>query len=166
MSEITQKPATAVDFETVESPLLKRTIAAIAFAILIIFALVETVPFVLTIANSFKCLPATRQAPEAFIPSQLSFGECTSPEGIPYSIEEVADGLTFQPTLEGYEGILDFEFERWFANSIIYSVSITVLRVFLDSLAGYALARLKFPGQRLMFFVILGTMMIPGIVLL
>ena len=46
--------------------------AAIIF--LILFALIETVPFVLTIANSFKCLPATRQASEAFIPGRSTAG--------------------------------------------------------------------------------------------
>ncbi|MCI0710872.1 MAG: carbohydrate ABC transporter permease [Chloroflexi bacterium] len=145
--------------------LLRRLLSAVAIMILVIFALIETVPFVLTIANSFKCLPATRQASEAFIPSS-SFGDCTTDQGIPLSIDEVANGLTFQPTLEGYEGILEFEFERWFFNSIVYSVAITALRVMLDSLAGYALARMDFPGRRIMFFIILGTMMIPGIVLL
>jgi multiple sugar transport system permease protein len=33
-------------------------------------------------------------------------------------------------------------------------------------MAGYSLARLKFPGNRVVFFIILGTMMIPGIVLI
>lgn len=145
--------------------LLRRLLSVVAIGILVIFALVETVPFVLTVANSFKCLPATRQASEAFIPSG-TFSDCTTDQGIPLSIDEVADGLTFKPTLEGYEGILEFEFERWFFNSVVYSVAITALRVMLDSLAGYALARMDFPGRRMMFFIILGTMMIPGIVLL
>ncbi len=156
-------PTTA---DSARSKALRRILTIMAYSILIMFALVETVPFVLTIANSFKCFPATRQASEAFVPDSIGFGECASAEGIPYSVDQVASGLTFQPTLEGYEGILEFAFERWFLNSIIYAVSITFLRVVLDSLAGYALARLDFPAKRLMFFVILGTMMIPGIVLL
>jgi multiple sugar transport system permease protein len=61
---------------------------------------------------------------------------------------------------------LEYDFGRWFWNSIIYAVSITVLRVLFDSLAGYALARLKFAGKRVMFYIILSTLMIPGIVLL
>jgi len=43
---------------------------------------------------------------------------------------------------------------------------VTLLKLVFDSMAGYALARLSFPGNRLMFFIILGTMMIPGVVLI
>jgi multiple sugar transport system permease protein len=38
--------------------------------------------------------------------------------------------------------------------------------VLFASMAGYALARIKFPGSNAVFLAILGTMMIPGIVLL
>lgn len=144
---------------------LRRMLMVISLGVLILFALIETVPFVLTIANSFKCLPATRQASEAFIPVG-GFESCQTAEGIPRPIDEVASGLTFQPTLEGYQGILGFEFERWFFNTVVYALGITLLRVVLDSLAGYALARMHFPGRRVMFFMVLGTLMIPAIVLL
>ncbi|PJF23309.1 MAG: ABC transporter permease [Phototrophicales bacterium] len=148
-----------------ENTVIKRSLMGTGVGILILFALIETVPFVLTIANSFKCLPATREASEALIPSG-SFTDCKNTEGVNLALDQVADGLTFRPTLQGYERILEFDYGTWFRNSIIYSVWITVLRVVLDSLAGYALARMSFPGKRTMFFVILGTMMIPGIVLL
>jgi multiple sugar transport system permease protein len=46
------------------------------------------------------------------------------------------------------------------------STCITLLRVFLDSLAGYALARLRFPGRRAVFVLVLATMSVPGVVLL
>jgi len=48
----------------------------------------------------------------------------------------------------------------------VFSIAITIARLAFDSLAGYALARLRFPGNRLIFFTILGTMMVPAIVLL
>lgn len=43
---------------------------------------------------------------------------------------------------------------------------VTIGRICLASMAGYALARLDFPGRRLIFAVILGVMMVPGVVLL
>ena len=43
---------------------------------------------------------------------------------------------------------------------------VTVGRVFLDSLAGYALARLRFPGRGVLFTAILAVMAVPGVVLL
>ncbi len=144
---------------------VRSALAVLGFAFLILFALIETVPFVLTVANSFKCLPATREASEAFIPVPPFWVDCRV-NGVALPAAATTAGFTFNPTLEGYQQILRYDFGRWFGNSVIYSVSITILRVLFDSLAGYALARLKFPGKRLMFFIILGTLMIPGIVLL
>lgn len=144
---------------------LQKGIAGFGFFILILFALIETVPFVMTISNSFKCLPATRQVSEAFIPIS-SFIDCQDSTGSQLSADATTSGLAFNPTLEGYQEILKFQFPRWFGNSIIYATAITVLRLIFDSLAGYALARLSFPGKRISFFVILGTMMIPAVVLL
>ena len=144
---------------------VRSALAVLGFAFLILFALIETVPFVLTVANSFKCLPATREASEAFIPVPPFWVDCRV-DGVALPAAATTAGFTFNPTLEGYQQILRYDFGRWFGNSVIYSVSITILRVLFDSLAGYALARLKFPGKRVMFFIILSTLMIPGIVLL
>lgn len=50
---------------------------------------------------------------------------------------------------------------RYYLNSIIVTViSVTVI-LFLASMAGYALSHLRFLGSRVVFLVILGTMMIP-----
>lgn len=144
---------------------LKTLLSTLGVLFLIIFALVETVPFVLTIANSFKCLPATREASEAFIPVP-PFGIDCRVDGVALTAEDTTEGLTFNATLEGYQRVLEYDFGTWFRNSIIYSVAITVLRVLFDSLAGYALARLNFAGKRVMFYIILSTLMIPGVVLL
>lgn len=143
----------------------RSVLSVVGISFLVLFALIETVPFVLTIANSFKCLPATRDVSEAFIPVPPLFIDCRA-DGIALSAEETTEGLTFNPTLEGYEQVLEYDYGTWFRNSIIYSLLITVLRLAFDSLAGYALARIRFPGKRATFFLILGTMMIPGVVLL
>jgi len=143
----------------------RRVLSAFGIGLLILFALIETVPFVMTISNSFKCLPATRQVPEAFVPIS-GFIDCQNDEGSQLAATATTDGLAFNPTLEGYEEIMQFQFPRWFLNSVIYATAVTLLRLILDSLAGYALARMNFPGKRMSFFVILGTMMIPAVVLL
>jgi multiple sugar transport system permease protein len=51
-------------------------------------------------------------------------------------------------------------------NSVIVTLSVTFLRVFLDSLAGYALARLRFRGRAAAFATIVAVMAVPGVVLL
>lgn len=145
----------------------RRVLTIAGVVVLIVFALIEIVPFLLTVANSFKCLPAVQVAPQSLIPTPPFGIACVSESGSPLPASETATSLTFHPTLDGYREILvDNDLGRWFVNSIIFSVAVTLARLVFDSLAGYALARLKFPGNRVMFFVMLGTMMIPGIVLL
>jgi len=46
-------------------------------------------------------------------------------------------------------------------NTIIFAGSVTVISVFFDSLAGYAFARMRFKGRKVLFSIILMTMMIP-----
>lgn len=52
-------------------------------------------------------------------------------------------------------------FARYFLNSMIVSVSSVAINVFVSCLAGYALARLQFPGRQGIFIAILATIMIP-----
>ncbi len=153
--------------QTGASRMARQVLTIVGIVVLIIFALIEIVPFLLTVANSFKCLPAVQVAPQALIPTPPFGISCVSESGSPLPASEVTSSLTFHPTLDGYREILvDNNLGRWFLNSVIFSVAVTLARLAFDSLAGYALARIKFPGNRLMFFVMLGTMMIPGIVLL
>ncbi|MDQ0338664.1 multiple sugar transport system permease protein [Caldalkalibacillus uzonensis] len=53
-----------------------------------------------------------------------------------------------------------------FKNSLIISVSVTILNVILNAMVAYALAKLHFPGRDIIFKVVLGSMMIPAILLL
>ncbi len=57
-------------------------------------------------------------------------------------------------------------FPQWLINSVFLAGTHVVLQLFLCSLAAYAFARLKFPGQKLVLTVIVATLMIPGVVLL
>jgi multiple sugar transport system permease protein len=71
------------------------------------------------------------------------------------------------PTLDGLRG-LDSDiilFWRWLLNSVIVTVFVVFGRVFLSALAGYSLARIRFPGYRLVFALILAVMMVPPIIL-
>ena len=55
----------------------------------------------------------------------------------------------------------DSPFAQWLANSTIVSVTCVVSNLVLCSLAGYAFARLRFPGHRIVFVAILATLMVP-----
>jgi multiple sugar transport system permease protein len=55
---------------------------------------------------------------------------------------------------------------RWLFNSLFVSTCVTVLVLAVDSMAAYALSRLDLPGGRLVFALIIGTLMVPGQILL
>lgn len=111
----------------------------LGYSLLTGFALMFVLPFALAIAASFKSRPEARADPLGLIPEE--------------------------PTLRAYEIMGQFAVPRWAFVSIVVTVSVTLGRLFLDSLAGYALARLDFPGRRVVFAVIVATLAIPGIVL-
>src|SRR5690554_1844427 len=52
-------------------------------------------------------------------------------------------------------------FPRFFMNSAIMAIGITVLQTALSAMAGFVFARLRFPGRNILFLAVLGTMMIP-----
>jgi multiple sugar transport system permease protein len=58
------------------------------------------------------------------------------------------------------------DFGTWAINSVIVAIFVTLGRIFFDSLAGYALARLRFPGQKAVFAGLIAVMAVPGVVLL
>ncbi|MGN8024426.1 carbohydrate ABC transporter permease [Phyllobacterium sp. 22229] len=66
------------------------------------------------------------------------------------------------PTLENYAKVLlDGRFMRWFLNSSLVAITVTLSNVFFDSLVGYTLAKFEFRGRYLIFLAILSTLMIP-----
>ena len=56
-------------------------------------------------------------------------------------------------------------FTRWLLNSIFYTVISSVISTLLAALAGYALAKLRFSGKKIILLVILGSISVPGIAL-
>ncbi len=57
-------------------------------------------------------------------------------------------------------------FARYFLNSIVVSVLVTIGQVLTSALAAYAFARMKFPCKEPLFLLLLATMMIPSQVIL
>jgi len=70
--------------------------------------------------------------------------------------------LPESPSLENYS-ILFFDsiYPRWMLNSVLVSAGYTVVTVLVSALAAYAFARFEFRGKRLLFMVIMGTVMVP-----
>ncbi|KAA0549031.1 carbohydrate ABC transporter permease [Bacillus sp. BGMRC 2118] len=108
------------------------------YTILVIYAIITMIPFLWALSSSFKTL------------------------------EEIVSGtITFIPenfTLDNYKQIFLKQelFPRWLFNSLFIAVSITILNIILNSMAGYALARIHFIGRKAFFIIILAVLMIPA----
>ena len=66
------------------------------------------------------------------------------------------------PTWQAYVDVWRrIPFGRFFLNSVIFAGSVTIISLFLDSLAAYAFARLRFAGRDVLFWVVLAVLMVP-----
>ena len=69
--------------------------------------------------------------------------------------------LPTEPTFENVTYVLtEVPFIRYMLNSLFVSVTVTVVALFFHSMAGYALARLRFPGRELIFLAIFSTLLV------
>jgi multiple sugar transport system permease protein len=75
--------------------------------------------------------------------------------------------IPINPDFENYVNFLkNASIGRWFFNSAYVALSVTFLQMFFNSLAAYTYAKRSFPGRDFLFALGLGTMMIPGWVML
>jgi multiple sugar transport system permease protein len=119
----------------------RRLGSALTYSFLFALAVVYIFPFIIAIVTSFKTEPNATANPLGLVPHPTT----TS---------------AFHELYAGQDFLL------WVKNSVIVTLSVTFLRVFLDSLAGYALARLRFRGRAAAFATIVAVMAVPGVVLL
>jgi multiple sugar transport system permease protein len=64
-------------------------------------------------------------------------------------------------TIDNYIKIFEYPILRWAFNSLVQASVSTTLCVLFGAMAGYAFARLRFPGNGLIFAIFLASLMIP-----
>jgi ABC-type glycerol-3-phosphate transport system permease component len=70
--------------------------------------------------------------------------------------------LPFPPFFGNYQKLLfDTGFLHWMFNTLLVAGSVTTLKIFLDSMAGYALAKIDMTGKRVVFMAMLILLMVP-----
>lgn len=116
-------------------------VTSLTYAVLIAIAIIYIYPFLISIATSFKTQSEAADDPLSLVPATFS-------------------------TAAYSRLFLNSDFPLWFQNSIIVTVVVTMGRVFFNSLAGYALSRLTFPGRSAVFAGLVAVMAVPSVVLL
>lgn len=126
---------------TVNPPLRRRDVGAriTLYSVLIAGLLVVVGPFLWMLLSSVKPEGEIRRVPPTWWPE------------------------TF--TLEHYDQLFTrMDYPRYFANSALVAIAVTAGNLVFCSALGYALAKLRFPGRRMLFVVVLGMLMVPGMV--
>ena len=80
-------------------------------------------------------------------------------------VEVVEPGFGFWPrtfTLGAYWDVLfNTSIGKWYLNSLVTSLAVTLLVILLSATCGFAISQLRFPGRRILWFMILASFMVP-----
>lgn len=114
----------------------QRVSRVVFVAVLTFGALVMLIPFAWSVSTALKPLSLSMQYPPVWWPH-------------PFVWTNFTDVFRLVP------------FARWFMNSGITAGAVTLGNLIIDSLAGYALARIDFKGRNLLFIAIVAMLMVP-----
>lgn len=109
---------------------------AILYVFLVVCTLLSIFPFYWMFVIGSNTTSAVSSFPPALVPGSFFIDNAW----------KVLDRIPF------FKGLL---------NSLIVSGSITLAVLFFSSLAGFAFAKLRFPGKQVLFIAVIATMMVP-----
>ncbi len=117
--------------------LVKLAVPVMRHAVLVLFCLVVLLPLLWIALSSLKPVTEIYRVPTSLFPEQ--------------------------PTLQWYDFVLNKvpDLPRYYANSLIVTVSATLGSVAISCLAGYAFARLRFPGRDQIFWALIVSLFLP-----
>lgn len=115
-----------------------RVVGQVAlYALLYGAAFLTVAPFLWMVLTSFKELGEIFAYPPTWLPERFSLNNYT-------------DAFAAAP------------FGRFYANSLLVAVAVTLGQLVTCSMAAYAFARMEFWGRDVLFYIFLGTMMVPA----
>lgn len=127
-----------------EPSFFRRYARPLSYTALVILTALYVMPFIWMVLSSFKTNAEATAQPPTWLPEQFTTG----------SYQTIGDTTSQTPVF------------RWFLNSLLAATGHTLLVLITASLAAYALARMKFPGKRLIFGLIIATLFLPPVIFL
>jgi multiple sugar transport system permease protein len=119
--------------------------AVLRYGFLVLISLIAFMPFILSFLGTFKNNAELTAFPPTFLPQQWDFGNWVRVWN--FSLPTVSNVVP-----------------RWLWNSVWLALVNVATQLFFCSLAGYAFARMKFPGRDIIYSFIIATMAIPGVI--
>ncbi|MEU1788412.1 carbohydrate ABC transporter permease [Streptomyces sparsogenes] len=115
----------------------RRLRGPLLYAVASLGLLVMAAPFLWMALSAFKTKKDLTASPPVWIPSEW--------------------------TLSNFHALLDqLDMPRYFVNSLVVAVLVTVSNLLFCSMIGYALAKLRFSGRSKVFGIVLAALMVPG----
>lgn len=121
---------------------MKRRFNPLFWIVLVVLTIIFLGPLLAIVFTSLKTGVETRTTPISFLPREWTLQ---------------AYQTLFAPDSQSPLGV-------WFANSLMSATAHAVLVVIVASMAGYALARMNFPGKRIVFAMVISTLFVPGFI--
>ena len=136
-------PPSSQTIRSVRTVWLVRFVKTMIFALLSILAITMLLPFFFALSASFKTeseflLNIYKPWPELWVSEN------------------------YQEAVDPFRGRMQF----YVRNSAILAASTLLIQLFINALAAFAFARLRFPGREFLFIMVLATMMLPFSVML
>jgi multiple sugar transport system permease protein len=127
---------------------------AVVLALLTVVAIVSLFPLYWLFNTALTSASATVKLPPDLIPLSLTFDN--------FAEVILRSGMGKLRLLGADEFVRMPRLYLWFINTAFIAIFSTAVHLLFDSMAGYALAKRKFPGSNLFFWLILAALMIPG----
>lgn len=115
---------------------LRSVKSAASYAVLVLFTLISVGPALYIISPAFRDSKSLFSYPPQWLPNEFYLGN-------------------FQFLLT------ETNYVRWAINTLIFATGVTLIALVIDTLAGYAFARMQFPLKKTLFGLILATLMVP-----
>jgi ABC-type glycerol-3-phosphate transport system permease component len=130
----------------------------LAYLILGVGTVIALLPLLWMVSSSFKTGGEIFSPPPSVVKAKKR-----DPHAHPGALRVVADLLMpHKPTTDNYKRLFkEKPFSRYFVNSLFISTALTLLTLLFSTMGGFAFAKYRFPGGNALFWVVLGSMMIP-----
>ena len=116
---------------------------ALSFIVLTIAAILVLMPLLWMFSQSLQPLGEGFKLPPSWLPTQWNWDNYLKP-------------------FQAREGQFSVPFALFFGNSFKIATLTTIGQLITCSMAGFAFARLRFPGRNILFMLLLAALMVPG----
>jgi multiple sugar transport system permease protein len=165
------------------NPVIRASGRALVYIMLVVSAIISLLPLYWVFSTAFQLGPYQDEEMD----KPISYVESTPPRFYPIGVPEYFEHWGKAREAEGQGNQEDAQYHRsmmteavdnslssfsylfqstniwrWLFNSFYIAVVVTLGIILIDSMAGYVLAKKRFPGRNLIFWIIVSTMMIPG----